>query len=66
MWVRGEGDSVTPPCQEDVPRDAVLMFQIRLLDINGEARKAAYARDRARAERARSRAAAKRERSGEF
>merc|ERR1712066_580531 len=37
---------------ENVSKDAVLYFQIRLLDINGEQRKSLYARQRAGAERA--------------
>lgn len=40
---------------EKVPREAVLYFQIRLLDINGTERKSQYARQKARADRARQR-----------
>lgn len=40
---------------DNVPRDAVLQFQIRLLDINGMQRKSVYARSKARVERAKRR-----------
>mmetsp|Transcript_55637 Transcript_55637/g.162660 ORF Transcript_55637/g.162660 Transcript_55637/m.162660 type:complete len:202 (-) Transcript_55637:67-672(-) len=42
---------------ENVSKDSVLQFQIRLLDINGVTRKASYARWKARDERAKQRSA---------
>mmetsp|Transcript_15018 Transcript_15018/g.32789 ORF Transcript_15018/g.32789 Transcript_15018/m.32789 type:complete len:81 (-) Transcript_15018:38-280(-) len=40
---------------DNIPKDAVLQFHVRLLDINGKERKAAYGRQKAQAERARRR-----------
>mmetsp|Transcript_18664 Transcript_18664/g.60778 ORF Transcript_18664/g.60778 Transcript_18664/m.60778 type:complete len:178 (+) Transcript_18664:314-847(+) len=45
---------------DNVPKDAVLQFQIRLLDINGTVRKAGHAREKARAENAKRRAGKRR------
>lgn len=52
---------------ENVSKDAVLQFRIRLLDINGVERKAGYARDKSRKARAKERSAKKKPATrGEF
>lgn len=64
MCVDEERELTIPPAthkhqnigmKDDVPRDAVLHFHVKLLDINGAERKSAYARSKARDERAKQR-----------